>query len=158
MHAAPAPGPDHDPGRGSRWQHRLPSQIATTDPLGPRHVDTDRLQTIPAAFAAWDRSRRNLRRMLARAAADHLFRAAALLREVPSTDALVLAAAGTAEALYALDDAAQALGGMLPAELSAAADQLPGWAAALKQRHQAAAAASSDTRLALPRPPRWRRR
>jgi len=78
---------------------------------------------------------------------------------VPSADALVLAAAGTAEALYALDDAARTLGGALPAEITEAADQLPGWASSLKQRHHGAeaAAASEPARLALPRPPRWRR-
>jgi hypothetical protein len=139
---------------GSAWG-RLPAQISTTDPLGPRHVPADRLQTVPAALAAWERSNRNLRRMLARSVADHLFRAAELLRDTPSADAVVLAAAGTVEAIYALDDAARSLGGALPAGLTEAADQLPGWASILKQQHQAAA---EHGRPALPRPrrrPQW---
>jgi hypothetical protein len=96
--------------------------------------------------------------MLARAASDHLFQAAALLRQVPSPDAVVLSAAGTAEALYALDEAARVLGGTLPAEFTALADQLPGWAADLKRQAVAATAgaARGHDRWSLIRAPRWR--
>jgi len=152
--------PDRD--RGSRWQyHRLPALTTTTDPLEPsqRQAQTEaRPLSAVDAFLAYDRHHHNLRRMLARAAADHLFNAARLLCQVPSADAVVLSAAGTAEVLYALEDAARTLGGALPADLTALADQLPGWAAALKQQHQAAAAAftAGDGRRSLVRAPRWR--
>jgi hypothetical protein len=151
--------PAPDPHRDGRWQ-RPPALISTTDPLdGPvpaRHQPA-RSRTVEALLAL-ERHNRGVRRMLARAAADHLFQAASLLREVPSADAVVLSAAGTTELLYALDDAAHTLGGALPAGFAVLADQLPAWAAAVKRQHQAAASAGDRDRRALVPAPRWPRR
>jgi hypothetical protein len=59
---------------------------------------------------------RDLHRLLAGAVADHLERAAALLRQDPNIDALLLGASGTAKVIAVLATAAARIGAPLPVE------------------------------------------
>jgi hypothetical protein len=77
--------------------------------------------------------RRNLRRLLVTAAADHLERAAAALRQAGTIDGLMLAGYRTAEVLAALRLSADQLGARpLPAEVVAAVPELRRWTRLLK--------------------------
>lgn len=98
-----------------------------------------------AGLAGGPRVVRNLRRVLACAAADHLHQAAAILGQAPGADALLLGAAGAAEVLDALDRGARRLGAAPPmAVASGTADRLRRWGTALKRPAGPAARPARD--------------
>jgi hypothetical protein len=94
---------------------------------------------------AWQ-LRRNLRRLLVTAAADHLERAAAALRQAATIDGLVLAGHRTAEVLGALRLSGDQLGARpLPAEVAAAVPELRRWTLLLKDPPRSLTAQSPGT-------------
>jgi len=112
-----------------------PSSCAVEEPPAPRaHGDPSLIPVVSPDLSAWAISNRNLRRVLAHAAADHLHEAAELLREAQTLDTLLLGAARTSEVIGALDLGARRFGGALPADLVASAAQLRAWGVTLKQQ------------------------
>lgn len=105
---------------------RLPVPVALRVPAPVR---------VPAAgLAAWTRTGRSLRRVLAYAAAAHLHRAAAILRQAPSVDWGLLGPAGTADVIDALDP-----GAVLSARLAASTTgRLRRWATTLQRANSPA--------------------
>lgn len=88
--------------------------------------------------------RRNLRRLVVTAAADHLERAAAALRQAPDIDAL--ACHKTTEVLGVLRRCADQLDAQpLPSTVVAAVPELRRWSLLLKEPVRPAAAQSSET-------------
>jgi hypothetical protein len=71
---------------------------------------------------------RDLHRLLAGAVTDHLERAAALLRQDPTVDALLLGAGGAAKVIAVLSTAATRIGVPLPSEAVQAIQGLHVWA------------------------------
>jgi len=83
---------------------------------------------------SWERRRRNLRRVLVCAAADHLTQAASMLRQAPSSEAFMLAANKTAEVLAVLTIDAEQLGlRPLPPAAVAAIPELRRWALTVRE-------------------------
>jgi hypothetical protein len=84
---------------------------------------------------------RDLHRLLAGAVANHLERAAALLRQDPNVDALLLGASGTAKVIVVLATAATRIGATLSSEAVQAIQGLRVWLHGQRRRLQAGTAA-----------------
>jgi len=81
----------------------------------------------------WTHVNRNLRRVVACAAADHLQRAARILHQAPTVDGIMLAGNKTAEVITVLAKAAAQTGAPLPVEATDAIRALRVWSLTMKE-------------------------